>query len=407
MRTPRKGSKDRDRLLRARQDHLRVLAALGIDAAAVRGLPENVRHTIYGLTKTGLRVELAPGAEKFEPAQEALKFLGDQLRTETMDVPGFPGRKISLRDYADTFLALHLAVLGLQRAGTLTRAGAEVLAPVLAVSRHDACDRLFRAIAAKINFVAQVFTRIDTCVCSIGIELEPRSLKIRLIIRFEEPRIRNFTLGGRKRPAYQCAAQCGESPALYWSAWPREMVGLKKGPERLPVYFQSHVFHRLFERLDATHQTLAHLSLLWAMFDPKIDLRGGKIWARCPSPGGDLGYFVGEIVNDCILFRSFLFLTMTGTPQSKKLKRRLRLERRAIELLRLDRLDTFVNSDLSQDPALVRIFNDCDLGHLLALREHLGDDDKAPRRVASQLRLYLGMPAAEAPPAVPAIADAA
>ena len=57
-----------------------------------------------------------------------------------------------------------------------------------------------------------------------------------------------------------------------------------------------------------------------------------------------------ELYADFIFVRTFLFLTMQGTPEAKCLREKLGLSRSDIEYYKLDHFFTLSHSDLGLDP---------------------------------------------------------
>ena len=78
--------------------------------------------------------------------------------------------------------------------------------------------------------------------------------------------------------------------------------------------------------------------------------------------GHRIGYLIADVLEDKVLVRTFVFLTMHGTPESEKLYRRLGARRIDIDRLHLDHLDTFLASDLKTDPQLKALLEECDCG---------------------------------------------
>ena len=101
---------------------------------------------------------------------------------------------------------------------------------------------------------------------------------------------------------------------------------------------------------------------------------------------------LGSVIDDKVLIRTFLFLTMQGTPESRLLHDRLGARRHEIERLRLDELATFLDTDLADDPELTRIFTDCGCGHLFHLRKIWRRDAYKKWQHAQRIREYLHLP---------------
>jgi hypothetical protein len=78
-----------------------------------------------------------------------------------------------------------------------------------------------------------------------------------------------------------------------------------------------------------------------------------------------VGYLLGQRLPNAVLIKTFLLLTMQGTPESRNLHRLLRLHRPDIEYLGLDDLETLATTDLLRDPEVADIFRRCGCGDLL------------------------------------------
>ena len=74
-----------------------------------------------------------------------------------------------------------------------------------------------------------------------------------------------------------------------------------------------------------------------------------------------------DFLEDKAIVRSFLVLTMNGTPEGDNLYNHLKLSRYDKEYLKLDKLETFVQSDLQDDPKLRDIFSKCGCEHLFKM----------------------------------------
>lgn len=103
-----------------------------------------------------------------------------------------------------------------------------------------------------------------------------------------------------------------------------------------------------------------------------------------------LGYFPVRRLEDKILVKTFLFLTMDGTPQHKLLYDKLRLMRHEKEAMQLDTLNLFLTTDINSDPVLREVFGECGCGHLFDMaKPELRE--RARRGFAEDLRNYLGI----------------
>ena len=68
-----------------------------------------------------------------------------------------------------------------------------------------------------------------------------------------------------------------------------------------------------------------------------------------------------------MVFRTFLFITNSGTPEGERLDHELRVGKIEKEFLRIDTLSAFVRTDMTLDARVVGVFKRVGLGHLCDL----------------------------------------
>ncbi len=162
------------------------------------------------------------------------------------------------------------------------------------------------------------------------------------------------------------------------------------GPaRRLPVWVQDHAFERLRQRIPAPSiEGYTHGTLFESLRHPRITANQGDGTFLVEYRWHDVrvGHLAVTVLEDAVLVRTFLFLTMQGTPEAAKLRARLKLKRRDIEWLDLDSFSVFLLSDMGKDPELKRIFDECGCGHLLTLVPASGEP---AMKVADEVRKYL------------------
>ncbi len=232
------------------------------------------------------------------------------------------------------------------------------------------------------------------------------------VLHMTRPEQTKIIVDGASRPAFRCCLidiPCGLKPLSFSS----KELGLAGEERQYPVYIQAHVLEQLNRRIPKP----SNMSFLMSLQHNKITRRPDDCFLVEYRHGlHKLGYFVGVRLADRVLLKTFLFLTMQGTPESDLLYHQLRLTRRDIEYMELDNLSAFIDTDLRDDPAIVKLFKECGCGHLLTedladsatdhrlgyaegLKHYLGDFDAVTRRVeqaarAAQLRGGLTSPSA-------------
>jgi hypothetical protein len=200
-------------------------------------------------------------------------------------------------------------------------------------------------------------------------------------------------IGGHEREVYRVAMQSGRG--FRWVSWAGHEI---KRPhwQEFPVYVQAHALRQLRRRMNLP-AALPYLES-WmgeALNDPKISPtpHSRDVLVLLRVAGHRVGYFVATPLADCVVVRTFLFLTMTPSPQAKLLRRKLNITRHEAKRLGLHDLAAFTASDLKHDPELRKLLKSCDCGDLFDLS--VDEDDLTPeaKPLAGEVREYLGLAA--------------
>ena len=130
-----------------------------------------------------------------------------------------------------------------------------------------------------------------------------------------------------------------------------------QGRDELPVYVQSHTLHRLEERLDCTARNQQQYHLYCSLSEPTV-VKGptGKWLIKYVLKELHLGYLVADIVDGILVVRTFLFITMDSTPEGHALQEGLGLAAVDKKYLIIDRLSTFMISDIGEHPDIKEHF---------------------------------------------------
>jgi hypothetical protein len=176
----------------------------------------------------------------------------------------------------------------------------------------------------------------------------------------------------------------------------------------VPVFVQSHALEQMNKRLDLPlYAPFAETWLVHALQEPVIakQLPGRQVLVQFRVDAKRVGYLVVSRLPDMFLVRTFLFLTMKGTPEGRLLEEKLNVSRQEINHLKLDEMSRFTNTDLKEDKNLRRVLTACGCGHLFKLAEEQQRDETLrrmlpkPKAFAATLRDYVGLavePAANA-----------
>lgn len=227
-----------------------------------------------------------------------------------------------------------------------------------------------------------------------------------LRLHHRQNRPEKFVVDGKPRPAYRCGQPVFPGP-IEWISWDRGLLlESSTDSEVLPVFVQQHVFDRIYgphgrlgELVD--HEDLLHDAIWESLRTPVIHpLRDSEVLVEYRLTGVKLGYLVVRLLPKVALVRTFLFLTMDGTPEGNELVRKLRLRRSDKEYLGLDKLATFAKTDLRNDVELVSLLRECGCGGLFDVVEYR----RLPQQGrAQEIRKYLNLSRRTGPLPVPAV----
>ncbi len=218
------------------------------------------------------------------------------------------------------------------------------------------------------------------------------------------PRQRRFQVNGKVRNTYQIGSTYWSPLRADWIELPRDLLGWpdtagSKLPEKLPVFIQSHALRRLHER--TTMPSIGGVAsevIYYSLRDPVVarHTRSGSPMIACRYFDARLGYFVADLIDDAIVLRTFLTVTMDGTPDAPTLYKALHTGPHGVQTMGLDRLETLLTSDIPHDADLQKVFGDAGLEPILSLAKTLGPPAHLRRAKADHVRRYLGMPSHEA-----------
>lgn len=136
------------------------------------------------------------------------------------------------------------------------------------------------------------------------------------------------------------------------------------------VYVQSHALQRLSERMDCFPAGLLHYNMFISLKFPKVFRDSNQnILIEFRFFDVKAGYFLADLIDDKILIKTFLFLTNNGAPEGQKLGSITGLQKFDKKYLALDRLSTFMTSEIGENETIKSLLISADCGCLLDLYE--------------------------------------
>ncbi|WPP49977.1 hypothetical protein [Catalinimonas niigatensis] len=129
------------------------------------------------------------------------------------------------------------------------------------------------------------------------------------------------------------------------------------GKASLPLFIQPHALHRMDERLDCIDAYLQHFYLYLSLLEPKVvENQMGLKLIEYIYQDKKLGYLLADVVDGIVVVRTFLFITMDRTPEGQALQQTIGLEAVDKKYLAIDRLSTFILSDIPNHPDIKEHF---------------------------------------------------
>lgn len=181
-----------------------------------------------------------------------------------------------------------------------------------------------------------------------------------------------ININGQRRPAFRLAKPIlsAITPVIWItidvSLLRNSYTGHKK---TLDVYIQKHALSRLKERLDLLDQEAINYAL-WENTNNIQQFVNYRGYLLLPFTvfGIKTGYLVANIIDDKLLFRTFLFITHNTSPEGVRLKKLTGLGKEDITYWKIDRLSTFVKFDEEKYPGLTQLFRKAGLETLFELK---------------------------------------
>jgi hypothetical protein len=229
-------------------------------------------------------------------------------------------------------------------------------------------DIVLTAIGTIFSRVSQSMYHLKMNLFSEGSGLELK-ISFSAILHRQKAVTRNFVISGKSRPAYKVGGPIPRR-GFRWTTIPSGTLGCDSplGVLPLEVYIQSHALIRIRERMNTIDHGEMEIVLSYSLENCKKVVK----YKQClliPSIfyNAKIGYYLVEVIEGIALIKTFLFITNTGTPEGDELDKELNAGKIEKEFLKLDRISTYVNSDLPEDPRIRSIFEKVGLGYLCNL----------------------------------------
>ena len=154
-----------------------------------------------------------------------------------------------------------------------------------------------------------------------------------------------------------------------------ERLGLTGLMRKFPlkIFIQKHALERIEERLGKFFRMFHYQYIVAAVISSPVipaDEKNSFLIALT-NVKARLGYLRADVIGDKLVIRTFLFLTNNGTPEGKKLNHLIGLQKADKKYLGIDKLSTFILSDIKKDEKLKALFCEAGCGDLFKLNKNL------------------------------------
>ena len=344
------------------------------------------RKHIYEDIARGLsappKVVCSPGSESDKRDREVMRFLNRELKRAPFGSPPF-GDELPLMDY---YVALPLVYLVAD--SPQVRSDSRLRVPR---ELREAGEKLWEA---RITFVNRLATVLELALVNHFYDMTGRHYWVHVLPEGSSRDDSGLELHLKREAPSLVASDRGSAYRMGRGSvnagvqWVR--VKLNAPPRRLPLSITTHAVERLRERVPVAENQRSLLHYwVWHSAQTRPAVRGprGNWMIEVCLDTEKVGYLPLALSSKAATATTFLFLTMDGTPEGEKLRKRLRIARKEREILRLDELTTFTASDLASDPFLVQAFDECGCGHLMTMenRSHTPIAEGVAARVREHL----------------------
>lgn len=195
-------------------------------------------------------------------------------------------------------------------------------------------------------------------------------VEMSVMLHIHSARKKHIEINNIYRPAFSIGLPNLDQEMDWLKVKASFLKGAYRGPnDELMVYMQSHARKRMGERLDLVDSSSIYYTIWMNTTDmDKFILYKGYLLFPYELHKCRVGYLVADIIDDLLVFKTFLFITHSSTPEGDKLKEISGLAWKDISYWKIDRLSTFLKTDTEKYPGLTAMFKEAGLGDLFHLK---------------------------------------
>jgi hypothetical protein len=328
------------------------------------------------------------------------KSLNDQLHKTFIDV-GEKKIRFNLTDFTVYVETLYIYWLAIEEKCSETESRFKACFPLFYDNFTEIRAHASLEVKQKLDAVAWLYSDITKQTIRFVTEKINRSSATstsefynNYIMTENEPETETLEIDGHKRTIYRVVATTAE--AFTPLTITPERLGMNGIMQKYPlkVFIQMHAFERIEMRLGKLFRMFHYPYIIAALLkaDPIPADEKNSFLFPVTNLTARLGYLKADVTGDKLVVRTFLFVTNNGTPEGKKLNHLIGLQKADKKYLGIDKLSTFIQSDIKKDEKLKDLFCEAGCGNLFNLSKTLLDDPGDKELVTAEfISHYLGI----------------
>ena len=234
--------------------------------------------------------------------------------------------------------------------------------------RYEIYETAFKDVLQHIWFRTRSYSKVNFRFYGFKYNWEnvPGSIDLKITIRItaQDSETKKFTINNVERKAFRILVPAngiyGSTEAFVWR---KRIFNNAKDGDRLNIYIQSHVLHRIKERLDTFDPSVMNILIQFAFYEGLQVVKNGNqtLFSCMLQYNRPIGYFAFTVQGDDIVINTFIPLVSEFTPEGKKLHELLSISREEIIFLGMDKISFFAKVDFEQIPVLKQALIDSDI----------------------------------------------
>ena len=340
-------------------------------------LPPKIIERIYRLRFHSL--SFVSAADNMVPniaLKSQKQVISDWLKNFTFDLPKY-GIKVSLNDY----LTVGLTVFSMYH---IIHDNDFASAPKVRTALRNYCDddEHYNRLNDELFLI---FLTIGSSICNLEIgfywlNFEPKlaekgktGINNLVEIHLQMPESFRIKINGTVRPAIRLGWALPFT-GLDWIMMKPSSLGIRDAlsDDPMKVFIQSHALLRLTERIDSIETSVAQYNMYDSFLNANVFYDSNhNLLIEYRIFGTKAGYFRVDVVDGIVAVRTFLFLTQSGTPEGVLLWKNTGLKMLDKKYLAIDKLSTFISSDINKNEQINKIFSDAGCQSLLELYDKI------------------------------------